>query len=271
MPTSPPDLFEDIAKRIAAFSHRAENETLVELTGSWSALPRGPLFGSDRATDVAKKLRERRVKVLFVGANPGNGLPSSGRHLGSLSDYIKSGSYGEAYWNAHGDAVAGWNPFSDPGNWKWSYGRLLKQIEAIDDSTMINFIPWRSGKLPEFVGRLTTGGHRMLDLVFSFCDGIHRQVVEAMNPELIVVTHSIAKDFGLSEPPVFAESRARNIQRWRVKVGSENAINYRMGELLYGDRTHKVLYVPHPSSLRQNQTLEVFLSEATPKLKSAIC
>ncbi|MEQ1759431.1 MAG: hypothetical protein ABL986_14005 [Vicinamibacterales bacterium] len=253
------NIFDAVNQRIWDFVHERANSQLRPATGSYSTLFRGSLFGATTAAGVAAKLAKQRVDVLWLGANPciprslGYILnPPNGKgDLPIFERQMKSGLFSSARWDDQGEPLPDWSPIERPdGNWR-VYRDVLEAIGRLDRVAMANFIPWGSQTTDTLLRKLGATHAPLLKRMLAFADEVNAEIVEALNPKLVVVPFSLGRNRLLNDvvETGVALAGVSGTQRHTV-AGANGAFSFYTGACQRGGLTVPVVFLRHPASLR---------------------
>jgi hypothetical protein len=244
-------IFHAFNKRIVDFVRRSENARLAPGTGTFSTPFRGTLFGCELAADVEAALENRRVDVLWLGANP-NVQTSVDAILGksvpqfqALERQMESNFYGEVdvpYWERAGEWRVGWDPVGKPQRgWKF-YQDTFARVRPNLAIAMANIVPWGSSDASTFWEPLAKLDSALVTRVVEFCDQLNEYIVEALRPRLLVVPLSLGERTGL------ARSRATTSVH-EIPL-SKRTFRFHTGSVERRGRVQNIAYLPHPMAIQ---------------------
>ncbi len=115
---------------------------------------------------------------------------------------------------------------------------------------MANFIVWGSGTLGDFIRRLGSYDHALLQRALEFSSSLNRQIISALRPSLIVIPFSLSRNKALSGhlPTAFTSGLNPDIAKFRVTLSRRNFFFYIERSAQF--ENCRILHIPHPSSLR---------------------
>ena len=286
---------QQLLENLWKFVEQEGNEPLKYAVNP-SILPfRGSPFGKIKADDIDKKLKSERADVLWFGSNPNS--PDSlhrllwrkppkrwndknSKECEEFEDQYKAlKSSREATqdpWHPTNNPK-GWDPIQNPkGGWvhyrnglagvldpKWKDNKYPPSLSGV---IMANAIPWGSHTLDELLDVLFEFDQELLKKILAFSDQYVAKMIEALNPKLIIVPLSLARNKTLQKINIYKDDNKQKKHRLlldeNAAVGKKEAYeddkkndgdkNKRRNFSYFSQQSHgrKWLYVRHPSSLR---------------------
>lgn len=228
-------LFDELNDALRAFV--ARNPRLRPGTGEYSVPFRGTLFGTNVATEVAARLADARVDVLWLGSNPN--VPSSvaailrgvGDDHRRFEAHLGSGLYAPAPVGR----TTPWEPATARGGW----AVYLAALPRRDLVAFANVIPWGSSVAAEFLDPLRKEDPELHDAVIRFSLEQLERIKAALRPRLVLVPFSVARSRSFAGTDL---AERPDDETHRVP-GTTFRCRLRRGPV-------PTLFVRHPSSLR---------------------
>jgi len=257
-----------------------------------SILPfRGRPFGETKADDIDKKLKTGRADVLWFGSNPNSpdslhrllwGQPPKRWNDKKFKEFeeqykaLKSSREAtQDPWHMT-DNPKGWDPIQNPkGGWvhyrnglagvldpKWlllarqqGWEKEDEKPRSLSSVVMANAIPWGSHTTDELLDVLFEFDRTLLKRMLDFSDRYVAKMIEALNPKLIIVPLSLARNKTLQNqkyPLRLRECAKKKHEPYEDAQKNDGDKNKRRNFYYFSHEIHerKCLYVPHPSSLR---------------------
>jgi hypothetical protein len=265
-------------RRIWDFVHERPNLSLRAGTGYYSTPFRGGLFGKVKAVDVAKKLSNRGVDVLWLGTNPCVpssldkiiNTPADDGDFPSFERQIESGFFGSSRWEVNGEPKADFNPLEKPkAGWK-VYRDLFQRLGLkLHSVAMANFIPWGSRDTRALVEQLGRANGPLLRRAVEFADDLNVEIVQALAPKLVVVPFSLGLSDALNGvgPIGISLKKATDAHSFAIQL-PKRTFNFHTAICKRSKLAVHTLFVPHPASLRlSNEAKSRVVSEVAKTLR----
>jgi hypothetical protein len=249
-----------VNRRILDFVSDPNNLRLKPGTGAYSTLFRGSLFGLTDDLAVTKRLKQRRVDVLWLGANPCvpkslDYITSPPAHDGDFPAFVQqldSGLFSSTRWDESGDPLPDFSPLERPkGNWQVYRDVLLRFVGSLDGVTMANVIPWGSGDVEAFLDGVGAVDQGLLRRALRFADDLNVMIVSMLRPRLLIVPLSIGRNRQMDalHSSELSLAKADNAEQHRIPLGARS-FKFTTATCRRGDVTVPVAYLPHPVALR---------------------
>ncbi|MET3460217.1 hypothetical protein [Variovorax atrisoli] len=267
-PTDSRSLLCSLVEAPALFAGRPENIQLLPGTLSYSTPFRGTAFGCSTLDEVAAALEMRRLDVLILGSNPNAGELAAGSPYGTLEEQLRSGYFGEAYFNADRTPSAGWTPQSDskPG-WRSLFRAIQKAGFSSDAVAMVNYLPWGSSKLAELVRALDSA---LLKRAIEFADEQLSRLLTLFRPKVVIVVRSLTETKGFHSPLLSGWRQVSSPASINVATTAGNFKRFHL--LVSGLRSttpQLLLHMPHPGYLQISNAGAPAFENAVARLMTA--
>lgn len=190
----------ELDQQILAFMSEARNEPLRCGTGAFSTLFRGTLFGLSRGSEVTTMLAVRKADVLVLLSNPhverslsairGDVPPED--LLGEFEQQMDVDHFGQRQSASTGFAL-GWDPRTAPEpHWRKFMRDVIAPLcpgQATDGVAVANFFAWGSKDYKRFFSKKNGvgGSPDLIVRALKLADNLHRRVVAALDPAVVVV------------------------------------------------------------------------------------
>ena len=262
------------------FVNAKANRRLRAGTGAYSTLFRGSLFGFTDDVSISKRLRNRRVDVLWLGANPC--VPRSLDQIVAAPDdegdfpaflqQMRSGLFSSARWDDSGTPLPDFNPLERPkGNWQLYRDVLQHRLGTTEGVAMANVLPWGSSDIEDFGSRMAETDEGLLGRMLRFADELNVVMVSVLRPRLMIVPFSIGRSRRLHaiHPWQLSEREADSLNEHRLALeGRSFAFTTAISQR--GSMRVPVAFLPHPAALRIPRTARsVFLTRVVEILGAA--
>jgi hypothetical protein len=247
------------------FARQPENAQLLPMTLSYCTPFRGSLFGESTLSGVAAALQDRRLDVLILGSNPNASELNADSPYGSLDEQLRSGLFGEAYFDALRRPRAGWTPQTDrkPG-WRSLFRAVQDAGYRSDAVTMVNYLPWGSSQLHEFLCTLDCA---LRQRVVDFADLQLMRMLALLQPKVVIAVRSLSQTDGLHDSlPAKWSSKAvaASLEMPTVAGGVKRVHLLRTPASCTGGVP--IIHMPHPGYLRLSSAAAPMFEQALARL-----
>jgi len=277
---------QQLLENLWAFVEEPKNKRLKYAVNP-SILPfRGRPFGKTTTHEIDKKLGSgEQADVLWFGSNP-NAPDSFHRLLWGKppapwrgKETTPNDTFEKQYTALKSSKEAtqkNWDPIQKPrGGWLHYRNGLARALDptwspqagtqkdgredpVLNRVVMANAIPWGSHTTDELLDVLLEFDKDLLEQLLLFSNKQVTDMIEALNPKLIIVPFSLAKNKALrqrvdelciEEYPLLLDPALNPRSRSYTNEDKDDDDKYKTRNFNYFER-EKYLYLPHPSSLR---------------------